>query len=193
MFLAVTGSDEDETYKGLKYHLVCAASTKVQEDNLFVFRTLPAAWVQAFFDTMQMLNVLKRYTRDVKAGVEAAKTKDAEKKKAKKKKAKKKDASQIERIRHQYLLPDAEVKSDSQWTGPVLRVLEYLLTKLTFSSDKDLLLRDGIINVALQNQLHEIGLVEHLLDDMLPAQFELVSPEDIQSCELGPYFLRVTQ
>ena len=115
----MTGSDEDETYKGLKYHLVCAASTKVQEDNLFVFRTLPAAWVQAFFDTMQMLNVLKRYTRDVKAGVEAAK---------------KKGASQIEKIRQQYLVPDAEVKSDSQWTGPVLRVFEYLLTKLTFST-----------------------------------------------------------
>ena len=44
----------DETYKGRKYHLVCAASTKVQEDNLFIFRALPAAWVQAFFDTMQI-------------------------------------------------------------------------------------------------------------------------------------------
>ena len=180
----VAGSDADDKYTGLKYHLVCDASTKVQEDDLFIFRVLPRAWVQAFFDTMQMLDVLKRYVRDVKAAVQAAKN----------------DVSRsggtdprVEKIRQQYLLPDSDVKSDSQWTGPVLRVLEYLLTKLTFSSNKDLMQRNGIVNVPLQNQLHEIGIVSFLLDDLLPAQFELVSPEDIQLCKLGPYFLRVTQ
>ena len=179
----VAGSDADDKYTGLKYHLVCAASTKVREDDLFIFRVLPRAWVQAFFDTMQMLDVLKRYGRDVKAAVEAGKN----------------DMSRsggthprVEKLRQQYLLPDSDIKSDSQWTGPVLRVLEYLLTKLTFSSNMDLMQRNGIVNVPLQNQLHEIGIVSFLLDDLLPAQFELVSPEDIQSCKLGPYFLRVT-
>ena len=69
----VAGSEEDEAYTGLKYDLVCADSTTVQEDDLFVFRFLPPKWVQEFFDTMQLIDVLKRYTNDMKGAVEAAK------------------------------------------------------------------------------------------------------------------------
>ena len=62
-------------------------------------------------------------------------------------------ASDLDTIQQEYLLPDPEIDSDSPWTGPLLRMFEYLLTELIISSETDLLVRDGVINAQLQNLL----------------------------------------
>jgi hypothetical protein len=182
---ALDGSSDDDTYEGIKYGLVASDAATVHEDDLFVFRTLPIAWVKEFFQTMQMVDVLKRFTEDVKEAVVAMKKNMRG--------AGQGTDPRVEKIRQDYLLPDSDIKSDSQWTGPVPRVLEYLLVNLSFSSNKNLLQRDGIVNAALQLQLTEIGIVRFLLEEMLPSMFELVSAEEINACTKGPYFLRVVQ
>ena len=87
---------------------------------------MPPEWVQAFFETMQQLDVLKRFTKDIKTVSVASTTQIS---------AGDPLPPAIDKLRMQYLLPDSEVNSESQWTGPVLRVLEILLTSLTSSSN----------------------------------------------------------
>lgn len=159
--------------------LVLKSPSDVSEADLFVFRGLPEDWVKDFISTTQQIDLLRRFRMAVMGAADAKR--GGERKEA------------IQRIHLHYLLPDSEKESDSRWTGPVLRVLEALLLRLTSSSDLDPLTRNGVVNVALQRLLTELRLVPFLLDELLPAMYELVPPQDINNCVVGPYMLRTVQ
>ena len=147
--------------------LAMEQSKDSREDDLFVCRAVPQEWSQSFAQLMQGVRVLKRFHRDL---------------------LNKKIEMKI--IKQKYLLPDVTVESGSQYTGPVLLVLEKVLERATSSSVQDMIKRDGVPDNKFQSLLGEIRLSQLIIDNILPALFARVPAEDIAEGKRGPYMLR---
>eukprot|EP01050_Picozoa_sp_SAG11_P000857 SAG11_NODE_32_length_22830_cov_17.507941_12_plen_152_part_00 len=119
------------------------------EDDLFVFRAADPNMIRRFLKIMHQLGVLKQFKDEV-AATSTQQFSTGKRQSKHDKLVLSQSRSSLASIQRKYLHPDAEVQSDSQWTGPVLQIFEVLLGELIISTESDMLERNGLVNAELQ-------------------------------------------
>lgn len=167
----------------------------VDEEDVFVFRTLPADWLQNFAGVLPKVNRLREFHRAV-VGTKLINAppnsgSGAQATDAVAKRQRLESEPDLLGLHEQFLFP-ASV-TGSEFSGPFFEICEALLLQLTSSPEKDVLKRDGKVNVELQNHLTSVQLPNFLLDELLPALFKLASEKEIADELYGPHLLQAVK
>eukprot|EP01043_Picozoa_sp_COSAG02_P014869 COSAG02_NODE_620_length_19443_cov_91.259564_13_plen_1211_part_00 len=166
--------------KMLKMSLL--ARHEADENDVFVFRTMNRLWLERFQEITDLLDVLHLFRGDMRNALKATEGKPREK--------------AIQQLHATYLAPDFDGPKEPDpvdqdiYNGDVLDVLERLLYLLTpFSCEKDYLVRDGVVDVDVQDILYDVQLVSFILD-MLTNQtdglFRLKAQSELGDMQKNP-------
>ena len=166
--------------------------TVVDEDDIFVFRQLPAEWLKSFGAVLPQVNQLRKFCEAVKSTtVKNAKPEQTKQLEKLPSAAMLKTEPELLALHTTYLAADSIVKP--VWSGTIPSIFEDILMQLTSSNEQNVLKRNGKVNRELQDQLTELQMPHFLQNDLLPSLFKLVSEENIKTKVFGPHLLRMVQ